>query len=126
MKKLLLIIIIFILFIIFSYPVSYADSWDRNDKYLYGYFTSLQIIDCLQTRYIYHSPRHKEAFPPAKFIINDKPSRIIPMFLATNLLSLYAADKMPRKWRQRFLGTLTLFEVYAVGRNYCLGVKFYF
>lgn len=111
--------------VLFSSCATFQD-WDRDSKYLYGYFTALNVVDCLQTRYIYESPTHKEAWPPAIAIVDDKPERIIPMFVGTNLLCLYTADRLPKKYRNKFLGIITLFEVYAVGRNYCYGIGFKF
>lgn len=118
MKQILTISICFL----FLSSCATTKDWSRDDRYLYHYFTALNVIDCLQTKYIYKSPTHKEAWPPAIIIVDDKPERIIPMFIATNLLVLKTAGMLSPKWRKRLLGTATLFEVYAVGRNYCFGV----
>ena len=122
------ILILIILFPIFSHA---SDPWTKNEKWTYGYFTALNIVDCGQTYYIYRSPNFNEAFPLATAIIEDKPenARYVPlMFIGSNLTCLGIAHLLPSKWkwtkpRQWFLSSITLFEVYAVGRNICYGVK---
>jgi hypothetical protein len=125
MKKLLLLLLT--LFLLCSCAHSFAaDKWDTIDKALFATMTGLMIVDCLQTRYIYQSPIHSEAFSPAKMIIDDKPERIVPMFIVDNLLLLLIANHVEPKYRKMLFSSVISFELYATMRNYNIGVKLHF
>jgi len=126
-----IILVIFLVSFLATERAHAADPWTKNQKWTYYYFTSLNIIDLGQTYSIYESPTRSEKFFLASAILEDKPenAKYVPlMFIGSNLTCLGVAHFLPSKWywirpRQWFLSGVTFFEVYAVGRNFCYGVK---
>jgi len=123
-----------ILMLISLAEVHAADPWTRGEKWMFGYFTALNIIDMGQTCTIYDSSRYNESFFLATIVLEDKRenAKYVPlMFVATNLSCLGIAHLLPSEWhwakpRQWFLNGITVFELYAAGRNMCYGVKWRF
>ena len=116
MKKLLVIILIFVVPSICS-----AEQWDTADKYLLAGLIAVQTLDWLQTNYIFKHDEYYETNP----IITKK--AIVPLYFITlTLLKSLVAYKMDSKKRKIWLSFCILHSTTFVIDNMVLGIGFSF
>jgi len=122
MKK---IIIINIFFIVIT-SLSFADTWDKTDKVLFGTFTSAMIIDCLQTNYIFSPNKFNERNehnPIIKSGVKGIGTGFIPLYFGSCILgSWYISNKLKSRNRKILLSALVLLETIVIIDNNSKGI----
>lgn len=115
-------ILYFIIFmvLVFAGKNAHADSWSTTDKTMAATFSTLMLVDALQTHEIANTPGHEESNP----ILGKHPSdtRIAIYFIGMTAITLTAAHKIP-KLRRFILTTGNVLQIYSVRHNYMAGIK---
>ena len=108
---------------LFSAPMAHAgEPWDTTDKVLGATAASLLVVDWGQTLYIADNP---DKYYERNIIMGEHPSRgQVNVYFATVLVGGYFfADWLSPDNRKRFLGTVSVIEVWATTKNHGIGVR---
>lgn len=108
---------------VYSFESSKFDKWDKT---LYTSFTALQIVDMLQTNYIFEHPeKYQEAFPLARWAHrNANDAGIIGCFVIGNIAAYQIAKHLKPVPRKVFLSLVTALQIDSTEHNRRAGVKF--
>jgi hypothetical protein len=101
-----------------------GEKWDKADKALFGTFITLNVLDALQTNYIFDNPdEFREKNPILRSLGEDF---VVPYFAAVTAGAYLVADQLKPKHRKTFLTIMNAVQIYTVGRNVYIGVGFSF
>ena len=110
MKKKKLIMLFLILFV--------GCSWAKRDAALFSAYTTLNVIDIIQTREIFDNP----AFEETNVILSK--GNYLPLMIGSNILIFFIVDNLPEKYRTYFLGIITGATTGVVFHNSNIGIRF--
>jgi hypothetical protein len=100
-----------------------GEDWTTTEKTLFVTYSALNVVDMLQTRFIFDSDLFYEANP----ILNKLGKNGSMVFMAGGNVALYfAIDYLPSKYRTWALGIMNVTKLGVVGHNAYLGVGFKF
>lgn len=111
-------------FILLLPSLAFAGDWDKTDKILYGSYLSLEVVDCLQTRYAMNRP---DQFSERNQLIEKVGAKNVVAYSAVEVLGvLWLSDKISPKYRKGFLVLATSVNIWCIRHNYKAGIKFRF
>ncbi len=122
MKKLFLVLSVLVcLVFVFVTPTMAFDEPTEKQKVMYMTFTTLELIDWLQTRYIADNP---DKYMEFNSILGESPNlEDVDKYFATCLIGSYILYKtLPDKWKTVYLTGGLILEVGCVGNNYRIGI----
>ena len=104
-----------------------ADDWDKIDKGLGIGLLTLNIVDILQTNYIYDHEEYNETnvnISKGVEVLGD--TFVLAYFAVASIVEYWIADRLDSKGRKVFLGIASLLQLGYVSNNITVGIGFSF
>ena len=121
MKKLMLAVAITALM---SSPARAGDNdWSTTDKALFATYTVFNVVDILQTRYIFESDEYVELNPILAPLGKNGATAAM---IGANVAMYFIADYVGQKYRPIVLGTVATLSIGVTAHNYSIGIGFSF